>query len=130
MKNIVDNNNETISLISAYDAMYDKADFKGKSVIGTGYRLDKSTLPDNMYLYELQCDLPHDENLRDEDIEVVSGDITKNFYSSIISIEPLDFDGKAKMSLSGIIVHEDEPFVTLESYIAEQGMVQELNFDM
>lgn len=70
--------------ISASEETYAKINLLGKPVLYTCYRLDRKTVPEGMYMYEVRHS---DEGF--EPCQIGEG-IMVHFYGTIISTEPFE----------------------------------------
>lgn len=107
--------------ISAKMMCYEKCSMADTPMIATGGLLKRETIPEGYHCYDVQAD----ESMRQTGLMVAFAGESDQAIGSIILAEPLDFGGKDRVTLERVRLHEEEPMVTLEDFLAmTQGLAQ------
>ena len=110
--------------VNAHSMLFEPGTLNGIPMIGTGARLDHETVPAGYYCYDI---LTPDEYPGVKNATVLR-DQSDHTDGCIILAKPLDFQGKAELSMENLIVYEDRYMVDLDEFI-QQSEEQESSLD-
>ena len=110
--------------VNAHSMLFEPGTLNGIPMIGTGARLDHETVPAGYYCYDI---LTPDEYPGVKNATVLR-DQADHTDGRIILAKPLDFQGKAELSMENLIVYEDRYMVDLDEFM-QQSEEQESSLD-
>lgn len=102
---------------------YERAELHGIELWATGAALDHSTIPKELYCYDLYS---VGKTVDIADILIAQNPVANANEGAVLSAEPLPFHGKDSISLKGIQQFDEEYVQSLE-YIIEQTKQVELS---
>lgn len=96
---------------------YDEVLLLGKPALFTQWRVDRSTVPPRLHLYELR----HEDEDWSRPCQVARG-ILVNFYGTVLTAEPLklDEDGRRDMESTNL-VFQPQSNPSIEYFLARYG---------
>lgn len=103
---------------NAFTMYYEPFELEGKRLYGTGYAVDRDTVPDGFYCYDVWID---ETGEGEEYVFVSQYPLKENISGAVISDEPIDFHGENQMSMKGIQFLDDEPLVSLERLLEQKS---------
>jgi hypothetical protein len=94
---------------------FEPGTLNGISMIGTDALLEHENIPDGYYCYDvhMQGEYP------DTQQSVVLRDLSNHANGSIILTEPLDFQGKAELTIENLVLYEEDPLLSLEDFMVQ-----------
>ena len=100
--------------MNANEIPYEEATLFGQPVLFTDYRIDRTTVPPQLNLYELR----HEDENSGRPCELAQG-ILVNFYGSILSLEPFDLSKTGYLSITAEDLVEPEVIadVTADTFV-------------
>ena len=100
--------------MNAKEITYEEATLFGQPVLFTDFRLDRTTIPAQLYLYEIR----HADDDSGLPCQVAKG-ILVNFYGSILSLEPLDIpaDGYLDIDPKSLTFPDVIPTMTADRFL-------------
>lgn len=111
--------------VNARSMLFAPGTLNGIPMIGTGALLEHETIPDGYYCYDVYVP----EEYPDVQHSVILRDLSNHANESIILTEPLDFQGKAELSMENLILDEDSPLLSLEDF-QEQNQEMDLHWSL
>ena len=98
--------------------IYDEISLLGNPALLTDWRVDRATLPDGFYLYELR----HADEDWGDPCQLAKS-ILVNFYGSILTLQPFQFPvyGYLDFDSSDLAYVERDSCATLEEFLQKHG---------
>ena len=101
--------------VDAGTERFEQVELFGKPVLFTELRIDRDTVPDGLYLYELR----HADEDWGEPCELARS-ITVNFFGSVLTSDPIQLSPEGWLKMDGEdFDYTGEPSVTAQEYLAE-----------
>jgi len=98
---------------NAASIQYDLAEAAGQKVLFTPLRIDRATVPDGFYCYDLR----HADN--DSIACTIENNVLVNYFGTILSEEPFDFGKNDYIELEDSIDFLSVPKTTLQEFMEE-----------
>ena len=102
----------------ATDIIYDEITVLGIPTLLTDWRIDRSTIPANLYLYELR----HADEDWGDPYQLAKG-ILVNFYGSILTSQPIPLpeSGYLNFDSEDVVYVEDDPCATISEFLQKHN---------
>ena len=96
--------------------VYEKIRLRGQEAWGTGAVLDHSTVPGNLYCY----DVLRDRTEQGEERYYISmSSVDENCAGTLLTGKPLDFRGQNMIDAKEVQFYEDEPLQTIKNILQD-----------
>ena len=96
---------------NAQTIKYDLIEAAGQKVLFTPLRIDRHTVPNGFYCYDLR----HGDD--DGIAQTIENSVYVNHFGSILCVEPFDFGDKDYIKLEDSVNFLSVPEITLEEFI-------------
>ena len=97
------------------DVKWTKVEVLGVEGLFTKFRIDRNTIPEGLYFYEVR----HDDWMCDEPVEIALG-VLANFWGTLLTKEPLELEPMDGGNAYTYIDHEKDWKFLNEDYVLKR----------